>query len=108
MQQFEEQMTAATIVTAVTRPLNLYYGLAQAGMAICAAHASGQWSFSSHGLELRDTSVPLAEIEVRPNGNGAFRRVAAATGSNDLSSAVNIGSLWNSLPGLAGTAPLPG
>ena len=33
MAQFEEQMTAAKVVSPATRPLNLYYGLAQAGMA---------------------------------------------------------------------------
>jgi len=31
MQQFEEQMTAAKVVTAATRPINLYYALVQAG-----------------------------------------------------------------------------
>ena len=30
MGQFEEQFTAAKMVTEATRPLNLYYGLAQA------------------------------------------------------------------------------
>jgi hypothetical protein len=29
MAQFEEQFTAARVVTEATRPLNLYYGLAQ-------------------------------------------------------------------------------
>ena len=37
MRQFEEQMTAAKVVTAATRPLNLYYALVQAGHAIQAA-----------------------------------------------------------------------
>jgi hypothetical protein len=50
MQQFEEQFTAAKAVTSYTRPLNLYYGLAQAGMAIAAAHSPDPWSFSRHGL----------------------------------------------------------
>jgi hypothetical protein len=49
MQQFEEQMTAAKIVTAATRPLNLYYALVQAGLAITAAHADGKWR-KAHGL----------------------------------------------------------
>jgi hypothetical protein len=39
MAQFEEQMTAAKVVTPATRPLNLYHALAQAGMALAAAHA---------------------------------------------------------------------
>lgn len=54
MAQFEEQFSAAKAVTAATRPLNLYYGLAQAGMAIAAAYAPDPWSFSRHGLRLGD------------------------------------------------------
>ena len=94
MQQFEEQMTAAKVVTPATSPVNLYYGLAQAGMAIAAAHARGQWSFSSHGLQLCDTSLDLAGICVKPEGNGAFQVVASATGSSDIGGPVSIGSLW--------------
>ncbi|MFJ9710759.1 YaaC family protein [Streptomyces sp. NPDC101234] len=34
LQQFEEQMKAAEVVSPATRPINLYYGLVQAGLAI--------------------------------------------------------------------------
>jgi hypothetical protein len=108
MQQFEEQMTAAKVVTPATGPVNLYYGLAQAGMAIAAAHAPGQWSFSSHGLQLCDTSPELADICVKPEGNGAFQVVASATGSSGIGGPVSIGGLWASLPDLCEQAPLPG
>lgn len=84
MTQFEEQMSAAKIVSPATRPLNLFYGLTQAGMAIVAAHAPGQWSFSRHGLKLLDTSRDLADIQVQPDGDGAFQRVAAAVGSTQI------------------------
>lgn len=108
MAQFEEQMTAAKIVSPATRPLNLYYGLAQAGMAIAAAHASDPWSFSSHGLKLVDPRIDLADMQVRTEGNGAFQKVAAATGSASIMTPVSLGALWASLPDLAESAVLPG
>ena len=107
MTQFEEQLTAAKVVTAATRPLSLYYGLMQAGMAVCAARAIGQWSFNRHGLRLVDTAQDLAAIQVAPEGDGAFQRVAVATRSPLISGPVTIGALWASLPDLAGLAPLP-
>ncbi|MFE3638533.1 YaaC family protein [Streptomyces sp. NPDC059168] len=36
LQEFEEQMKAAEVVPATTRPINLYYGLVQAGLAMTA------------------------------------------------------------------------
>jgi hypothetical protein len=108
MTQFEEQMVAAKIVSPATRPLNLFYGLAQAGMAIVAAHALGQWSFSRHGLKLVDTSQELEEIQVRPEGDGAFQRVAATVGSAQIVKPVCIGTLWSSLPDLIDFAALSG
>jgi hypothetical protein len=108
MTQFEEQMSAAKIVSPATRPLNLFYGLTQAGMAIVAAHAPGQWSFSRHGLKLLDTSRDLADIQVQPDGDGAFQRVAAAVGSTQIAEPVCIGSLWSSLPDLIDFTALSG
>jgi hypothetical protein len=108
MAQFEEQMTAARIVSPATRPLNLYYGLTQAGMAIAAAHAPDPWSFASHGLKLLDTAPDLPEIEVRPDGEGGFQRLAAVVGSSHIAAPVSLGSLWRSLPELIDFAVLPG
>jgi len=96
--QFEEQMTAAKVVSPATQPLNLYYGLAQAGMAIGAARSSAdQWSFSRHGLRLGDLSQDLADIRVGPDGDGAFQRMVSATGSAPIDSPVRLGALWDSL-----------
>jgi len=108
MAQFEEQFTAAKVVTAATRPLNLYYGLAQAGMAIAAAHSPDPWSFSRHGLRLGDRNVELAEMMVGPEGDGAFQKVAAATGSPGITAPVSLGALWASLPDLVQGGTLPG
>lgn len=113
MAQFEEQMEAAKVVTPATRPLNLYYGLAQAGMAIAAAHAPKPWSFVRHGLKLVDTKPNLTEIEVTPEGDGAFQRVASATGSPVIEGPVPLRKLWASLPDLndvelpGSTEPIP-
>src|SRR5258705_6338881 len=74
MTQFDEQFTAAKTVTAETGPMNLYYGLAQAGMAIAAAHAPDPWSFSRHGLLLGDRNPELADMLVGPEGQGGFQK----------------------------------
>jgi hypothetical protein len=107
MAQFEEQFTAAKVVTSFTRPLNLYYGLAQAGMAIAAARAPDPWSFNKHGLELVDRHADLADMQVRPESEGAFQKVASGTGSPGISASISLGTLWASLPDLAGRATLP-
>ena len=62
------------MVTAATRPLNLYYGLGQAGMAISTAHADDPWSFSSHGLHLVDREADFIDMMVRTEGDARSRR----------------------------------
>ena len=106
VRQFEEQMTAAKAVTSATRPLNLYYGLVQAGLAITAVHQPDPYTFSRHGLVLGDTKPDLPEICVEPKGEGAFQRVSAATGSETIDGPVSIDTLWESLPDLCEKAPL--
>jgi hypothetical protein len=108
MTQFEEQYSAAKVVTEFTRPLNLYYGLAQAGMAIAAAHAPDPWSFSRHGLRLGNRNAELTDMTIGPEGEGGFQRVAAAVGSPVLTAPVSLGALWASLPGLSEVGPLSG
>lgn len=108
MTQFEEQFTAAGVVTSATRPINLYYGLQAAGTAIAAAHADDPWTFTGHGLHLTERHEPLAGMMVKPAGNGAFQTVAAATGSSEIAGPVSLGALWASLPDLAEGGSLPG
>lgn len=98
MGQFEEQFTAAKVVTAATRPLNLYYGLCQAGIAIATAHADDPWSFSSHGLHLVDREAEFSDMMVRPEGDGGFQRVAAATGSPAITEPVSLGRCGRRFP----------
>ncbi len=108
MGQFEEQFAAAKIVTSATRPVNLYYGLSAAGMAIAAAHADDQWSFSSHGLHLVDRHAEFPDMTVKAEGDGAFQKVTAATGSPGITEPVSLGALWASLPDLSQAGTLPG
>ena len=107
LQQFEEQMQAAKVVTSATRPINLYYGLVQAGLAVTAAHTSGNWTFNKHGLKVLDMRPNLPEITIRNDGDGAFQYVARATGSELITDTVTLGALWKSLPGLC-ELPLDG
>lgn len=107
LQQFEEQMSAAKVVSAATRPINLYYGLVQAGLAMTAAHAPGTWTFNKHGLKILDMEPSIPNVSVRPDGEGAFQAVSDATGSERTSDAISLGTLWNSIPELT-EAPLEG
>jgi len=108
MAQFEEQFTAAKVVTEFTRPINLYYGLTHAGMAIAAAHADDPWSFSRHGLHLVDRGSKLADMMVGPESEGGFQRIATATDSPLITGPVSLGALWASLPDLSEAGTLPG
>ncbi|WP_030740403.1 hypothetical protein [Streptomyces sp. NRRL S-31] len=107
LHQFEEQMKAAEVVSPATRPINLYYGLVQAGLAMTAAHAAGTWTFDKHGLKIPDMKSGIPDITVRPEGAGAFQAVSDATGSPHPTDAVSLGAVWNSLPDLA-EVPLEG
>lgn len=106
MQQFEEQLDAARVVTPLTRPINLYYGLVQAGLAIRAAYADDPWSFDKHGLKSASLEPELPDIQIIPSGQGAFQAVSSTTGSRDLSAPVSIGALWASLPDLCDAATM--
>ncbi|MFD7168463.1 YaaC family protein [Streptomyces violascens] len=108
LQQFEEQMTAANVVSAATRPINLYYTLVQAGLAISAAHTPGQFSFDKHGLTVADMGSSVPAVCIRRHGHGAFQVVAAATASPQIAGTVTLGSLWMSIPELSEDVPLEG
>jgi hypothetical protein len=108
--QFEEQMKAAAAVSTVTRPINLFYALEQAGLAIAAVHAKDEYWFSSHGLKVVDLNADLCDMKVRVDAKqtrGAYEIVSNAVGSEIIESEVSVGALWASLPDLTFT-PLPG
>ncbi|GAB3362704.1 hypothetical protein GCM10027360_26880 [Amycolatopsis echigonensis] len=109
MQQFEELLHAASVVSPAARPLPLYYALNQAGRAIAALHAVGSWELKGHGLKAKTDASRINDMTVELQGkeSGAFHAVAAATGSPSLPSAVSVEALWASLPEFMDN-PLPG
>ena len=69
---------AAAVVDSATRPLQVFYGLSQAGRAIAAAALSlkGQdWRLESHGIKTTGFHLPFSDIEIRtdpPGTQGSF------------------------------------
>lgn len=99
LEQAQQQFTAAASVGYESRPLNLFYGLSQAGRAIAAASSrlgrSGRetetWMGKSHGLSFTAELAPgidLLSAPVRPATHSAskplvdlFSRVSVALDS---------------------------
>jgi hypothetical protein len=105
LQQFDELMQAAAVTSAVTRPLPLYYAVHQAGKAIAAAWAEGEWSHIGHGHGLgQEKGVAsgwqsdVLQFRVQPRGRGIFGAVARTLGAATLTGGVPIGALWAALP----------
>src|SRR5690348_1314581 len=61
--QFEELMGASSNVTAATRPLTIFYALAQAGRAIVAAHSQNAPPIT-HGITTLDPEPELMRTQV--------------------------------------------
>ena len=96
-------MAAARAVSAVSRPIPLYYSIHQAGKAIAAAWAAEDWKVAGHGLA-HDTGAEalwrsdVLFFRVRPRGQGVFGAVASLLGGSGLTGSVELGALWSSLP----------
>ena len=63
-------LRAARAVGPATRPMQLFYGMSQAGRALAAAHGEeDSWSVRGHGLtqEAIADPVTLTAIRGRPN-----------------------------------------
>ena len=103
LQQFDELMAAARVVSAVSRPIPQYYSMHQAGKAITAAWAAEDWKVAGHGLA-QDTSAgalwrsDVLFFRVRPRGQGVFGAVASLLGGSGLTGSVDLGALWSALP----------
>jgi hypothetical protein len=103
LEQFEQLLHAAEVVSPAARPLPLFYALSQAGRAIVAAHGD-EPDVSGHGLK-EDRAQPSppdllhrrVKREPARNGMDAFGAVARATGSPELVGGVELGALWASL-----------
>jgi hypothetical protein len=100
-------MSAARVVTAATRPINLYYGLVQAGYAICAARLDEErWSFDYHGLKYGKAGTLPAITVGSDDREGGYQYVSRAVNSEIMSGRVEIGALWSCNPDLGCNAPL--
>jgi hypothetical protein len=106
LQQFDDLIDAASAIGPVSRPLPLYYAVHQAGKAIAAAWAEGEWHATGHGLSQDYQQQPsewqgdILRFRVKPRKSpGVFGIVAATLGTARLSGRVELGALWSALPG---------
>jgi hypothetical protein len=115
LHQFDELMAAAAEVSAVSRPMLLYYAMHQAGKAVCAAWTLGSdWNVRGHGLKQASRDAKwrkdVRKFLVKPDDSpGVFGAFAAAIGSHALTAGVEVGELWAAIPesGLPYSARLP-
>lgn len=106
LEQAQQQFVAAALIGYESRPLNLFYGLSQAGRAISAgsdrlgAGTGQQWQANGHGLkfDVRATDG-IFETLVRQDGisRDLFSRVSVAIGSPIDFSAIAFGAAVNQL-----------
>lgn len=75
LEQAEQQFRAAASVGYDSRPLNLFYGLSQAGRAIAAAARSlgaSDWRLNGHGIAARDLDrASIGNVTIKTTGQGA-------------------------------------
>ena len=113
LEQAQQQFKAAASIGYESRPLNLYYGIAQAGRALAAASpmlgaltmpdVAQTWSASGHGLKFSPAVIPAAALfdaKVRTNltNKDLFSRVSLAVGSPLDFNQVALGELVSQLP----------
>ncbi|MGW0647323.1 YaaC family protein [Streptomyces umbrinus] len=105
LEQTEQMFRAAAEVGPATRPLQVFYGLSQAGGAIAAAAWSlkGQdWRLDSHGIKTTGFDRPFPDIEIRtdPTGTqGSFVKVSEALDSPVWEKdPVRLEDVWDLLP----------
>ncbi len=119
LEQAEQQFRAAESIGIESRPLNIYYGLAQAGRAIAAAHTPDGTGVSpevlGHGLSVPglSTSKPSDDIlclRVRGDGrtDSSFGRMASLLDSNPLTQGVDLAAVAAMLLELSLDEPVPG
>jgi hypothetical protein len=117
LEQAEDLMHAAASVGAAASPLLLFYAVSQAGRAIAAARLDDPWRLSGHGLKApapADPSIDLLRRVVKPEGadtskgrRQSFAGVAEATGTAQLTSALELGAMWAAIPDLIPPLPQP-
>lgn len=123
LEQCEQLLRGAQTLGYASRPLNLFYGLSQAGRAVSAAwcrpdaDARNAWRLSGHGISAKGLNQPIERIAVvgengsHLNGRDAarpsFTALASVLGSDYLTRPANLIDLWACLPEAIGR-PAPG
>jgi hypothetical protein len=106
LEQAQQQFAAAARIGYESRPLNLFYGLSQAGRAVAAGSyrlgrgTGHQWQASGHGLKY-DVAAPAGVLATPIKQDGGtrdlFSRASIATGSPLDFGEVEFGALINQL-----------
>lgn len=105
LEQAEQMFRAAAVVGPATRPLQVFYGLSQAGRAIAAAavHFKGEdWRLDGHGIRASGFGKPFADIEIRTDpatSRGSFVRLSQLFESPVWGKEpVRLEEVWDMLP----------
>ncbi|AVV46750.1 hypothetical protein C6376_40870 [Streptomyces sp. P3] len=105
LEQAEQMFRAAKAVGPATRPLQVFYGLSQAGRAIAAAAVTlggEDWRLVTHGIKASGFDKPFPDIELRtdaPGTHGSFVRVSQVLDSPVWEKdPVRLEALWDLLP----------
>ena len=124
LEQAQQLFAAAADADVMTKPLQLYYGLSQAGRVIAAAapnvpdRQQGKpvqpWKLSGHGItipamqqSIEDCHGSVGLLPVADKGFGAFTQMAGILGCGSLidkkpdgspTARVTVGELWGTLP----------
>jgi hypothetical protein len=107
LEQAQQQFDAAASVGYDSRPLNLFYGLSQAGRAIAAGShrlpGRSMWRAQGHSLRfseggVRNNGLWGSVSKVEPSGNDLFSTVGLALGHPLDGGRTTIGALASQLP----------
>ncbi|MEV4968899.1 YaaC family protein [Streptomyces sp. NPDC024062] len=106
LEQAEQMFRAAAVVGPATRPLQVFYGLSQAGRAIAAAAVGlkgEDWRLDGHGIRASGFDKPFADIEIRTGpatSRGSFVRLSQLLDSPVWGKAdpVRLEDVWDMLP----------
>ena len=105
LEQAEQLWLASQKVDAIASPLLLFYGLTQAGRALCAAgtHGAAWKGAQQHGLHFELTEPAegsprdLTKVKVLTHGAGLVQQVAHVLGSPVPSDSASLSDLISSL-----------
>lgn len=105
LEQSEQTFQAAAAVGTATRPMQVFYGLSQAGRAIAAAAwtlKGEDWNLTSHGIKTTGFHLLFPDIQIRtdpPGTQGSFVRVSEALDSPVWEKQpVRLEDVWDLLP----------